>query len=33
VTSPLVSAAVSPDAAAYSVRALAEIAHALRSGE
>ena len=33
VTPPLVSAAVSPEAAAYSVRAMGEIAHALRSGE
>jgi phthiodiolone/phenolphthiodiolone dimycocerosates ketoreductase len=33
VTPPVVSAAVSPEAAAYSVRAMAEIAHALRSGE
>jgi phthiodiolone/phenolphthiodiolone dimycocerosates ketoreductase len=32
VTPPLVSAAVSPEAAAYSVRAMSEIAHALRSG-
>jgi phthiodiolone/phenolphthiodiolone dimycocerosates ketoreductase len=33
VTPPLVSAMVSPEAAAYSMRAMAEIAHALRSGE
>lgn len=33
VTPPLVSAAVSPEAAAYSVRAMGEIAQALRSGE
>lgn len=33
VTPPLVSAAVSPEAAAYSVQALGEIAHALRNGE
>jgi probable F420-dependent oxidoreductase len=33
VTPALVSAAVSPEAASYSVQAMAEIAHALRSGE
>ena len=33
VTPPLVSAMVSPEAAAYGLQAMAEIAHALRSGE
>jgi phthiodiolone/phenolphthiodiolone dimycocerosates ketoreductase len=33
VTPALVSAAVSPEAAAYSVQAMVEIAHALMSGE
>jgi len=33
VTPAVVSAAISPEAASYAVRAIAEIAHALRSGE